>query len=117
MRLIKRLKLFKSQMMQTFRSVVALFTNNFFFKKDEYDYYCGYSDTVEENELGACLIAMFDGRQIHCGLTDRFKGICTTYEFSKGFQHSLLYSFHLAFLTCLIICFLMDTTGKWIGKK
>ena len=86
MRLIKRWKLFKSQMMQTFRSVVALFTNNFFFKKDEYDYYCGYSDTVEENELGACLIAMFDGRQIHCGLTDRFKGICTTYEFSKDFN-------------------------------
>lgn len=86
MRLIKRLKLFKLQMMQTFRSVVALFTNNFFFKKDEYDYYCGYSDTVEENELGACLIAMFDGRQIHCGLTDRFKGICTTYEFSKDFN-------------------------------
>lgn len=86
MRLIKRLKLFKSRMMQTCRSIVALFTNKFFFKKDEYDYYCGYSDAVEENELGACLIAMFDGRQIHCGLTDRFKGICTTYEFSKDFN-------------------------------
>lgn len=33
MRLIKRLKLFKLQMMQTFRSVVALFTNNFFSRK------------------------------------------------------------------------------------
>lgn len=116
MRLIKRLKLFKSQMMQTFRSVVALFTNNFFFKKDEYDYYCGYSDTVEENELGACLIAMFDGRQIHCGLTDRFKGICTTYDLARISTFPFIF-ISSRLLTCLIICFPMDTTGKWIGEK
>lgn len=73
------------KVLQTMKSVVALFSHRYSFKKEEWDYYQTYSDEFVSNPLGACLIAMFDGRQIHCGLTDRFKGIATTYEFSKEF--------------------------------
>lgn len=79
----KRIFDFKLWVIQALRSVTALFSHNYFFKKEEWDYYQSYADEPAQNLLGACLIAMFDGRQIHCGLTDRFKGIATAYEFSK----------------------------------
>lgn len=79
------LKKWELQAIQTFKSVVALFSHKYFFKKEEWDYFQSYSEKPAHNPLGSCLIAMFDGRQIHCGLTDRFKGIATTYEFSKDF--------------------------------
>lgn len=79
------LRKWEIQAIQTFKSVVALFTSKFFFKKEERDYYMSYSNEKVKNPLGSCMIAMFDGRQIHCGLTDRFKGIATTFEFSKEF--------------------------------
>ncbi len=81
----KRIFEFKLWVIQALRSVTALFSHSYFFKKEEWDYYQSYADDPAQNPLGACLIAMFDGRQIHCGLTDRFKGIATTYEFSKDF--------------------------------
>lgn len=79
------LKQWEIQIIQTIKSILALFSHNYFFKKEEWNYYQTYSDEDLQNPLGPCLIAMFDGRQIHCGLTDRFKGIATTYEFSKDF--------------------------------
>lgn len=85
LRLVASLKKMKQTVLYNIESVMALYSHNYGFKKDEYVYGQSYSDNEIQNELGECLIVMFDGRQIHCGLTDRFKGICTAYEFSKEF--------------------------------
>lgn len=76
----------KQEVKKFLLSSMSLFTNKVGFKREEVDYYQTYLDENETNELGECLIVMFDGKQIHCGLTDRFKGICTAYEFSKEFN-------------------------------
>lgn len=83
--IIKRLKELKASLKKFTLSFAALYSHKYNFKKDEYEYYQSYSDEPANNELGGCLIAMFDGKQIHCGVTDRFKGICSGYEFSKEF--------------------------------
>lgn len=67
-------------------SILALFTDRYSFKHQEVLYYNSYEDYSAVNLLGASLVVMFDGRQVHCGLTDRFKGICTAFEFSKEFR-------------------------------
>lgn len=85
MKLSDYLKTKKRDLKLFLTSVVALCSHRVGFKKQEYDYWQTYAEDSASNELGGCLIAMFDGRQIHCGLTDRFKGICTAYEFSKEF--------------------------------
>ena len=84
--MIQQLKKNKQAFIQTFYSILALFSKKYGFKKQEYDYYQTYNDGIANNKLGSCLIGMFDGKQIHCGLTDRFKGICTIYEFSKEYN-------------------------------
>lgn len=82
---LEKLREKKRRWQYVLKSVAALYSHLFGFKREEYKYAESYSSEPCENELGTCLIAMFDGKQIHCGLTDRFKGICTAYEFSREF--------------------------------
>lgn len=65
------------------KSTIALFTSRWGFKREEKEYYLSYSKEQAVNKLSGCIIVMFDGRQIHCGITDRLKGICSIYEYSK----------------------------------
>ncbi len=64
-------------------SILALVSNRYGFKSEEYKYFESYADEQCVNRLGGAVVAMFDGRQVHCGLTDRLIGISTAYEFSK----------------------------------
>ena len=77
---INQIKLFCLKLVN---SILALLSNRYGFKKQEIAYFNSYSESLCVNNLGGAVIAMFDGRQIHCGLTDRLIGICTAYEFSK----------------------------------
>lgn len=86
MDIIKYLKKKEIEFIRLFYSFLGLFTSKYGFKHQEDLYYKTYEDTLIQNPLGSSLVVMFDGRQIHCGLTDRFKGICTAYEFSKEFN-------------------------------
>lgn len=64
-------------------SYLALFSNKFDFKKREREYHDTYKEFDDGRIIKKGIIMMFDGKQIHCGITDRLKGICSIYEYTK----------------------------------
>lgn len=64
-------------------SYLALFSNKFDFKKKEKEYYKTYNEPYDGRIIIQGIVIMFDGKQIHCGITDRLKGICSIFEYAR----------------------------------
>lgn len=87
----------KSLIRKNFYSYLGLLTNRFGFKREEQEYYYTYSTNPMQTLDYTQVVVMFDGNQIHCGITDRIKGMCSIYEYCRLHEYDFRIFFRSPF--------------------